>query len=498
MTAGAPGGRSPARHWGQRARWGLLVIALALGATLVGTALMSYRSTRSTAAAVTMTMASDTLLAVRNTVLETSEPQPGTMAAILSGFQARGLRYAGLVYEDGRQIAAGTPAAPVTWRESITVVRPGMVFRPGTGPPGPGPRRPPGPPAGGRPPAARPFGRPPAPPPAVPSGGIEVAELTSDRVRASAWLRPLPGPSDSNDRMSGWREQPERDASSRVLLVVEFEPLLAKAMTSRSLLTLVTGLVTTVVLLGAAVTFWRFSRRAEAAAREAERDGQLRTLGQMSAVLGHELRNPLASLKGHAQLLLEKLPPSHPGRRGAETVVSEAVRLEELSGQILEFVRTGTVHPRDSSPREVADAAIRSAGVAGVTLAADGAPARWVLDPLRIELVLVNLIRNARDASAGDAGINVVARTRGRNLIFDVEDRGEGLPPGDEDRAFEPFFTRRIKGTGLGLAIARRIVEGHGGELHARNRPDGGAVFEISLPEVPGAAARPADRGKEA
>ena len=500
--------RRPNRNWAQRARWGLLVTALALGTTLVGTALLSYLSTGRTAAAVTRTMASDTLSAVRNAVLETASPQPGTMAAILAGMQERGLRYAGLVYQDGRQVAAGDSSAPVVWHQPALSGPPGQFGAdPSSWPPlfGSGPR-PPGWPAGPpdrRPPPPPPPMGPPSelrsePLPSFPPAGVEVSPVAPDRVRASAWLRPLPGPGDWTDRMSGWRERPERETQDRALLVIEFEPFLAKEMSSRALLTLGTGLVTTLVLLAAALTFWRFSCRAEAAAQEAERDRQLRTLGQMSAVLGHELRNPLASLKGHAQLLLEKLPPSHPGRRGAETVVGEAVRLEELAGQIIEFVRTDTVQPQDANPLDVAAAAIDAAGIARVALSCEGEIPRWLLDPRRIEQVLVNLIRNARDASPDDTGIRVVVRTSGRDLIFDVEDRGEGLPPGDEDRAFEPFYTRRVKGTGLGLAIARQIVEGHGGALSARNRPDGGAVFEILLPPMPDTPQRPAGREAEA
>jgi two-component system sensor histidine kinase HydH len=69
-----------------------------------------------------------------------------------------------------------------------------------------------------------------------------------------------------------------------------------------------------------------------------------------------------------------------------------------------------------------------------------------------------------------------------RHLVIEVRDRGEGITPGEEERVFEPFYTRRAKGTGLGLALARRIVEGHSGNITARNHPEGGAVFSVRLP----------------
>ena len=86
-----------------------------------------------------------------------------------------------------------------------------------------------------------------------------------------------------------------------------------------------------VLLLGAGVVFWRQSLRAEELEGQIARDRQLKSLGEVSAVLGHEIRNPLASLKGHAQLLVERLGEDHPGHKGAARVVHEAERLEAAS-----------------------------------------------------------------------------------------------------------------------------------------------------------------------
>jgi signal transduction histidine kinase len=96
--------------------------------------------------------------------------------------------------------------------------------------------------------------------------------------------------------------------------------------------------------------------------------------------------------------------------------------------------------------------------------------------------VLSNVVRNAVQATPEPARVDLSVQLRGARLVFAVRDRGEGIEPGDEEKLFEPFFTRRVQGTGLGLAVARRIVEGHGGTIQARTHPEGGAVFTIELP----------------
>jgi two-component system sensor histidine kinase HydH len=266
-------------------------------------------------------------------------------------------------------------------------------------------------------------------------------------------------------------------------LAIELDSESARALAARARMTLVADLVAAALLLVLAAVFWRLSRQAERAAAQLAQDRQLKALGEMSAVLGHELRNPLASLKGHCQLLLEKLTAEHPGRRGAETVLREAVRMEKLSRQILEFARTGTVEPTDEDPVALAKSAAEAAGAEGIQVKVDGETGAWPLDRVRMEEVLTNLLRNAVEASPEGEPVELTVTVRkGQTLTYEVRDHGEGLPPGEEARVFEPFYTRKTKGTGLGLALARRIVEGHGGQLSAHNHADGGAIFRVSLP----------------
>lgn len=265
-------------------------------------------------------------------------------------------------------------------------------------------------------------------------------------------------------------------------LVFEVSSASARRLAWRADITLAVSLLAAGALMGLSAIFWRISRHAEKASRQLEHDRQLKVLGQMSAVLGHEIRNPLASLKGHVQLLLEKLPADHPGRRGAEVVLRETVRLEELSRHVLEFARTGSVQCEGSNPVTMVRTAVESTGGGDIHVEVCQAPESWPFDSRRMEEVLVNLLRNAREASPPGERIEVKVEGRPSNLVIQVRDRGEGLVPGEEERVFEPFYTRRAKGTGLGLALARRIVEGHGGEITAHNHPGGGAVFTVVLP----------------
>jgi two-component system, NtrC family, sensor histidine kinase HydH len=271
-------------------------------------------------------------------------------------------------------------------------------------------------------------------------------------------------------------------ARSGLSFVVEFLPGPAQELTSGALATLVVSCFGAALLLAAAIFSWRRTREAELLTAQLARDQELKSLGQMSAVLSHELRNPLTALKGHTQLLLEKLDPGHPGRPGAMRVLSSALRLEAIANQILDFAKPGAGTLTPSDPRAVAEAAVELAGEARVQVTAASSIPPWPLDRLRMEQVLVNLIRNAAQA-APEGPIELGIALSGGWLVFSVRDHGPGLPPGEEARIFEPFHGKNLKGTGLGLAICRQIVEAHGGRIEGATHPGGGALFRVLLPE---------------
>jgi two-component system sensor histidine kinase HydH len=262
-------------------------------------------------------------------------------------------------------------------------------------------------------------------------------------------------------------------------MVLEFEPSLAVELRARATTTLISSTVAAVLLVGAAGIFARRARRADDLMERLAQSERLAALGTMSAVLAHEIKNPLAALKGNAQLLVEGLDEGTRPRAQADRVVSSAVRLQGLVDNLLDFARSGGLERAALDPAEVLCAAAEDASPRA-TIDLEGAPATWSLDGVRLRQVLENLLRNAEQASPGKVTASV--RREGERLIYAVCDEGAGIPEGETERIFEPFHTTKTRGVGLGLTVARRVVELHGGTITAGNRPGGGAVFEIVIP----------------
>jgi two-component system sensor histidine kinase HydH len=264
--------------------------------------------------------------------------------------------------------------------------------------------------------------------------------------------------------------------------VIAFEPLEANALRQSATRSLAVALVTVLALLVATIVLWRLARRAESLQVAAERDRTLVTLGEMSAVLAHEIRNPLAALKGHAQLLVERLEAPGAEREKAERLVHEVRRLERLVNDLLSFVRASRITRATAEPAAVLREAVDAVGSERIDVETSTAPATWQLDVPRMEQALANVLRNALEASPDGARVLATAEADGRQLVFRVRDHGPGLPPGDPERLFNAFHSTRVQGTGLGLSVARRIAELHGGRVTARTHPAGGAEFCIVIP----------------
>ncbi len=264
----------------------------------------------------------------------------------------------------------------------------------------------------------------------------------------------------------------------RDVFVMDFEPTVARELLERSRFALWAAVLVGLLLVAGALFAFRASLRAEAAGRELEAQRHLASLGEMSAVLAHEIRNPLAALKGHAQLL-EELTADRLQLR-ARRVVDEAQRLERLVGSLLEFARETRLEVAETELGELLGVAARDTEPERIVVAVEGPHSHWTLDGSRMRQVLVNLLSNALEAS--DGSVELTCTTSDPALTLTVRDSGPGLGELDPETCFEPFQTTRAQGTGLGLAIARRLVRLHGGTLVGANHAEGGALFTVTLP----------------
>jgi len=309
---------------------------------------------------------------------------------------------------------------------------------------------------------------------------IDAGELPDDADGLREWAKAnaRKGPQRMGDRIRIAYRGPRR--AERGALVVEFDPIAADALRRDARRGLAVGAVVAVVLLLIAIALIRYFLRHEALERKLEEKRRLASLGEMSAVLAHEIRNPIASLKGNAQLLERMLPDNEKPRAKAGRVVAEAERLERLTNDLLEFARSGAIDRSEVDPAALlTDVA---SGLDGeIEIETDDAPKTWSLDAARIRQVLLNLLENATQAS-GDKPVTARIELRSSRLNVSIRDRGDGIEAGELEHIFEPFYTRKTRGTGLGLAVARRLIEGHGGTLVAHNHPDGGAVFTAEIP----------------
>jgi signal transduction histidine kinase len=219
-----------------------------------------------------------------------------------------------------------------------------------------------------------------------------------------------------------------------------------------------------------------------------KRSERLFALGQLSAGLAHEIRNPLASIGG-APGILRRNPHLEPKDAECLDIISkECQRLNRLVGNFLDFARPRTPRYQTVDLAATLDSVIELAGHAiekrPITLRRETLQQLPAIecDPELLRQVLLNLIINAIQAMAGGGDVVVSARPGQDRVLIQVKDEGCGIKPEDRDRMFDPFFTTKENGSGLGLSVAHQIVQQHGGVLTAEANPEKGMTFSLLLP----------------
>ncbi len=243
-------------------------------------------------------------------------------------------------------------------------------------------------------------------------------------------------------------------------------------------------------------------RAADAAKKAQFKLEQERLRSALLSAVSHDLRTPLAAIAGAGSSLADAshAMPDQTRRELAESIVAESQRLNRLVGNLLDMTRleAGSLElTRDWYPLQdlIGGVLHRHQSLLGprrIVVEIEPSLALVYVDELLLHQVLANLLENAvrytaADSARAETELRITAGIQGRNVWLEFADRGPGLPPGAEDRIFEKFYRGPNQsartGTGLGLAICRGIVELHGGTIAARNRPGGGAVFRIVLPQ---------------
>lgn len=228
-------------------------------------------------------------------------------------------------------------------------------------------------------------------------------------------------------------------------------------------------------------------RRAEAARW---REDSLARIGEMAAVVAHEVRNPLAGIKGVLQVVGQRMPAQSGERRALGEATARLDGLGVLTEELLLFARPRPPEPAPLGLLALAGETARllraDRALGGLALETRGDAGELRGDPQQLRTVLLNLLRNAAEAAGGKGRVVVEVRDRAGVVELSVDDEGPGVPVELRERVFEPFFTTRARGTGLGLAIVRRVVEAHGGEVAVEAGPGGGARFRVRLPRDPG------------
>jgi signal transduction histidine kinase len=252
-------------------------------------------------------------------------------------------------------------------------------------------------------------------------------------------------------------------------------------------------------VIGAAMFFKDLTRVEQLEERERLRD-RLAAVGEMAAVIAHEVKNPLAGIEVMAGLLRRKIPDAPDAQMVLTDIISEAKMANAIVQEVLDFVRPIRLQVDHTAVSDALQGAIQLADSKGkrgnveVNVAiSDGLP-QINADQHQITQVFTNLLMNAYEAMGGSGRVTISAEMvriedggDGREAVLvEFADNGPGIPPDVADKVFDPFFTTKAQGSGLGLAIVRKIVDAHDGRIDLRTTPGQGTTIRVTLPVTGG------------
>lgn len=221
---------------------------------------------------------------------------------------------------------------------------------------------------------------------------------------------------------------------------------------------------------------------------------KLSALGQLSASMAHEIKNPLSSIKGTAEILLDEFPKDHPKREFVEILLKETTRLNNTVEEVLQFSRRDLPgKEKKNIPDEPLSQVIeRVTNLLGsqlrkksISLSMIG----WEIGkdfPVvgeKLSQVFLNILLNAIDATPAKGEIIITTTKLDNGYSVSIKDNGPGIPDELKDKIFDPFYSTKDGGTGLGLSISKKIIESYSGTLTLSNAESGGVCFTVFLPK---------------
>jgi len=216
------------------------------------------------------------------------------------------------------------------------------------------------------------------------------------------------------------------------------------------------------------------------------RSERLSAVGQMTTVVGHELRNPLGAVMNALYMLRRSLDNPVAAEPHLAVAERQTARAVNLAQDLTAYMREREPELAPMELREVlSDVLEATPKPPNVVVVDDVGAIELNADAKQIAQILTNLVDNAYQAMPDGGSLRIAARAEGGAAVITVQDSGEGVDQELVERFFEPFFTTRSDGTGLGLAIVRRLIEGHGGQISIENAPSGGAIVTVRLPLEP-------------
>ena len=234
--------------------------------------------------------------------------------------------------------------------------------------------------------------------------------------------------------------------------------------------------------------------RSDITARKAAEDqlaqqAALARMGQMAAVMAHEVRNPLAGIKGAIQVLMSRRSAGDSELPVMRDIVARIDSLSDLINDVMVYARPRPLRPTLVELRSVVNDAVsivrRDPLGQGIDIVVEGEDVSARADGELVRATVLNLLLNAAQAMSDHGRIDVLIARRDGSVTIEVRDTGPGIPAAIRDQVFEPFFTTKNHGGGLGLPIARRTAELHGGTLTLECPETGGTAVTLMLPLHP-------------